>query len=295
MKHQQRNTMAKRSGNRHESVIETQNELLFKMGRGDITKVPDPLTPMSDPAGLAKRLGAGVVLARRYKRVDVDFVGIMDGHAVKFDAKHCTHETRWSTTELKKQTSSAQRSQFQILCDFDRMGGRAFVLLGWEHQYRTTWFVLPVRSGKLLGDDGVAKSIKLYDIHETYRVGRNEIWADAVKRIWCDAGGQPTESGLLLAVRDAVGGALLIDSLVLDFSRDAETELDTYKIEVSAGSSDQPKDFLKVRDAVAVYMQQMCGDYRMRTIRPQTEGSSVLSMTYTYTYNTKTITDQNNP
>ena len=94
-----------------EAAIQTSNEIYQRRGLACVQKV-------ATPAGMTKR-------GDFYRaRSTVDFLGVMDGQAVAFDAK--------SVKVPRLPHKNVHAHQRQFLLDWDRAGGVAFLLVNFD-------------------------------------------------------------------------------------------------------------------------------------------------------------------
>lgn len=123
-------------GSALEELIIIRNQLYARDGIALIHKVPTEWIPLRDHRGK-------IFSAKVEQKAAVDFLGTFRGRPVAFDAKH-TKEERISWSRLEPH-------QREFLLKWERCGGLAFVLVGWDIK---RFYVVPIqewgRQGKSL-------------------------------------------------------------------------------------------------------------------------------------------------
>jgi recombination protein U len=119
-----------------EELIIIRNQLYERDGIAVIHKVPTEWLPLRDRTGK-------IYSAKVERKAAVDFLGNYQGRPIAFDAKH--------TMDKRIQWSRLEPHQWEFLLKWERCGGLAFVLVGWDMKQ---FFVIPIqdwgREGKSL-------------------------------------------------------------------------------------------------------------------------------------------------
>jgi len=103
-------------GSDFEESINYTNEIYRKEGLGLIQKIPTPITPVE----IQKDTGR-ISLAYFNSKSTVDYIGVVQGVAVCFDAKE--------TNAKSLPVHNIHRHQVEFMRDFKRQGGVAFILV----------------------------------------------------------------------------------------------------------------------------------------------------------------------
>lgn len=148
-------------GSGFEEIINYTNEIYRKKGLGLIQKIPTPITPVE----IQKDTGR-ISLAYFNSKSTVDYIGIIQGTAVCFDAKE--------TSEKSLPIHNIHEHQIQFMKDFEAQGGLSFILVYFKFFKR--YFYMPF--DKLIvfwnrARSGGRKSIKFDEFDMNY-----EIFAD---------------------------------------------------------------------------------------------------------------------
>lgn len=143
-----------------EEMINMSNEVYRKNGLALIQKVPTPITPIN-----IDKETRHITLAYFEQKSTVDYIGVVQGIPVCFDAKECNSDN-FSLQNLHEH-------QFDFMTDFEKQDGIAFVLLYYTH--RDEKYYIPYKDIKKFVEraaDGGLKHFKYEEIDKTYRIDR---------------------------------------------------------------------------------------------------------------------------
>lgn len=107
-------------GSTLEELINETNERYREGGLALIQKIPTPITPME--IDQEKR---HITLAYFDKQSTVDYIGVVQGVAVCFDAKECHADTF--------PLQNVHEHQIAFMEDFEKQGGVAFLVIHYTH------------------------------------------------------------------------------------------------------------------------------------------------------------------
>lgn len=130
-----------------EQLIIMANELYRRKGHGVIQKIPTEWIPIRDRTGKIRT-------AKVDKKAAVDFIGVYQGWAVAFDAKHTNNDRRMAWSRLEPH-------QEDFLRRFSEANGKGFVLIEWRRKH----LLVPIEGWGLEG-----KSLLLPEAHERWGV-----------------------------------------------------------------------------------------------------------------------------
>lgn len=143
-----------------EEMINMSNEVYRKNGLALIQKVPTPITPIN-----IDKETRHITLAYFEQKSTVDYIGVVQGIPVCFDAKECNSDN-FSLQNLHEH-------QFDFMTDFEKQDGIAFVLLYYTH--RDEKYYIPYKDIKKFVEraaGGGLKHFKYEEIDKTYLIGR---------------------------------------------------------------------------------------------------------------------------
>lgn len=143
-----------------EEMINMSNEVYRKNGLALIQKVPTPITPIN-----IDKETRHITLAYFEQKSTVDYIGVVQGIPVCFDAKECNSDN-FSLQNLHEH-------QFDFMTDFEKQDGIAFVLLYYTH--RDEKYYIPYKDIKKFVEraaGGGVKHFKYDEIDKTYLIGR---------------------------------------------------------------------------------------------------------------------------
>lgn len=143
-----------------EEMINMSNEVYRKNGLALIQKVPTPITPIN-----IDKETRHITLAYFEQKSTVDYIGVVQGIPVCFDAKECNSDN-FSLQNLHEH-------QFDFMTDFEKQDGIAFVLLYYTH--RDEKYYISYKDIKKFVEraaGGGLKHFKYEEIDKTYLIGR---------------------------------------------------------------------------------------------------------------------------
>lgn len=145
-----------KSGSRFEALIEKACEQYRKEGTAIIYKNSEPLRPSS-------KFGKGGMISAYYQKKSVpDFTGILKGgQMIMFEAKHVSGKPSIPFSRL-------QEHQEKHLINFEAMGAKSFVLIGFD---MTDFYMIPISDYLDLKANNRKKSLNKKEI-EAYRIER---------------------------------------------------------------------------------------------------------------------------
>lgn len=143
-------------GSTLEEFINRTNEKYLENGLALIQKIPTPITPIN-----IDKETRHITLAYFEQKSTVDYIGVVQGIPVCFDAKEC----RTDTFPLQ----NVHEHQVVFMENFEKQGGIAFFLLSYAH--RDEFYYL--RFGKLLefwkrAKEGGRKSFRYDELEQEY-------------------------------------------------------------------------------------------------------------------------------
>lgn len=103
-------------GSTLEDLINSTNEVYKDKGLALIQKIPTPITPVK----IDKENG-NISLAYFEKISTVDYIGVVQGYAICFDAKECATDT-YSLRNIHEH-------QYKFMEEFEKQGGISFLLV----------------------------------------------------------------------------------------------------------------------------------------------------------------------
>ena len=102
-------------GSTLEDLINRTNEKYLENGLALIQKIPTPITPIN-----IDKESRHITLAYFEKKSTVDYIGVVQGIPVCFDAKECSSDTF--------PVHNIHEHQVKFMQDFERQGGIAFII-----------------------------------------------------------------------------------------------------------------------------------------------------------------------
>ena len=145
-------------GNELEEQINLTNELYREKNLGIIQKVPTPIKPIR--IDQEKRT---ITLAYFEQKSTVDYIGVVQGIAICFDAKE--------TTKNFLPMSNIHDHQVRFMSDFKKQGGEAFLVVNFK-KYEEYYF-LPIDDLERLykeAEEGGRKSIPYDKFEKKYLI-----------------------------------------------------------------------------------------------------------------------------
>ena len=143
-----------------EEMINMSNETYRKNGLALIQKVPTPITPIN-----IDKETRHITLAYFEQKSTVDYIGVVQGIPVCFDAKECSSDN-FALQNLHEH-------QFEFMTDFEKQDGIAFVLIYYTH--RDEKYYIPYKDVKKFverAEEGGLKHFKYEEIDKSYLIGR---------------------------------------------------------------------------------------------------------------------------
>lgn len=145
-------------GSTLEDLINQTNERYREAGLALIQKIPTPITPME--IDKEKR---HITLAYFDQKSTVDYIGVVQGLPVCFDAKEC-HENTFPLQNVHEH-------QISFMETFERQGGIAFLVIYYTH--RDEMYYLPFAKLKEFWERkeaGGRKSFRFEEIDHSYQI-----------------------------------------------------------------------------------------------------------------------------
>lgn len=145
-------------GSTLEDLINRTNELYLEKGLALIQKIPTPITPLK-----IDKENRQITLAYFDQKSTVDYIGVVQGIPVCFDAKECTTDT------FALQNIHAHQVAF--MTQFERQGGISFLVLFFS--MRNELFYLPYRDMMKFwnrAQEGGRKSFRYEELDQNYYI-----------------------------------------------------------------------------------------------------------------------------
>lgn len=143
-----------------EEMINMSNEVYRNHGLALIQKVPTPITPIN-----IDKESRHITLAYFEQKSTVDYIGVVQGIPVCFDAKECKSDN-FSLQNIHEH-------QFRFMTDFEKQDGIAFILLYFTH--RDEKYYIPywdIKKFMERANENGRKHIKYDEIDKSYLIGR---------------------------------------------------------------------------------------------------------------------------
>jgi len=150
-------------GSAFEETINMTNERYLKEGLALIQKIPTPIKPIE-----INHENHTISLAYFEQKSTVDYIGVMGGIPICFDAKECGKKSL--------PFSNIHPHQVKFMSDFDRQGGISFLLVHFTDYQET--YLLPVETLKAwyldqkerssIPYDSFSKDLLIADTHPPY-------------------------------------------------------------------------------------------------------------------------------
>jgi recombination protein U len=145
-------------GSTLEELINRTNEIYLEKGLGLIQKIPTPITPIK-----IDKESRHITLAYFDQKSTVDYIGVVQGIPVCFDAKECTVDT------FALQNIHAHQVEF--MTQFEKQGGIAFLILFFST--RNELFYLPYAHMMRFwnrAQEGGRKSFRYEELDQNYYI-----------------------------------------------------------------------------------------------------------------------------
>ncbi len=143
-------------GSAFEELINKTNEIYENSGLCLIQKVPTPITPIK-----IDEQSRHITLAYFDKKSTVDYIGVVQGISVCFDAKECHAETF--------PLQNIHEHQVEFMKSFEQQQGIAFILI--HYTKYDTYYYLPYSELAAFwkrAKDGGRKSFRMEELSEKY-------------------------------------------------------------------------------------------------------------------------------
>lgn len=145
-------------GSTLEELLNRTNETYLEKGLALIQKVPTPITPVK-----IDKEGRHITLAYFEKKSTVDYIGVVQGIPVCFDAKECTVDT-FSLQNIHPH-------QVKFMTNFEKQGGVAFLILFFS--MRNELFYLTYKDMMKFwnrAEDGGRRSFRYEELDQHYYI-----------------------------------------------------------------------------------------------------------------------------
>lgn len=143
-------------GSTLEEMINRTNEKYAESGLALIQKIPTPITPIK-----LDKDSHQITLAYFDQKSTVDYIGVVQGIPVCFDAKECAVDTFT--------LANIHEHQLQFMEQFEKQGGIAFFLIYYSH--KDVLYYLPYEMLKFFSDrakNGGRKSFRYEELNPAY-------------------------------------------------------------------------------------------------------------------------------
>lgn len=143
-------------GSTLEDLINRTNEKYLENGLALIQKVPTPITPIN-----IDKESRHITLAYFDQKSTVDYIGVVQGIPVCFDAKECATDTF--------ALQNIHEHQVRFMGEFEKQKGIAFFLIYYTN--RDTFYYLPYEMLRFFWDratDGGRKSFRYEELNPEY-------------------------------------------------------------------------------------------------------------------------------
>ena len=143
-------------GSALEDLINRTNEKYLENGLALIQKIPTPITPIN-----IDKASRNITLAYFEKKSTVDYIGVVQGIPVCFDAKECAVDTFT--------LQNIHEHQVNFMEQFEKQGGVAFFLIYYTH--KDLFYYLPYEMLRFFWDrakEGGRKSFRMEELNPEY-------------------------------------------------------------------------------------------------------------------------------
>lgn len=147
-------------GSGFEELINMTNDIYREKGLALVQKIPTPITPVE-----IDKTTRHITLAYFEKDSTVDYIGVVQGIPICFDAKECHTDTF--------PMQNIHEHQVRFMEEFEKQGGVSFLLISFTA--RNEFYYLPFRVLKeyiLRIDTGHAKNFKYAELDPKYFIHR---------------------------------------------------------------------------------------------------------------------------
>ncbi len=139
-------------GSTFEELINRTNEKYKDAGLALVQKIPTPITPMK-----IDKESRHITLAYFDQKSTVDYIGIVQGVGICFDAKECATDTF--------ALQNIHEHQVDFMTEFEKQNGVAFLLIYYTH--REMFYYLRFEELKRFWDRALAGGRKSFRLEET--------------------------------------------------------------------------------------------------------------------------------
>lgn len=147
-------------GSSFEELINMTNDIYRERNLALVQKIPTPITPVE-----FDRSSKRITNAYFEKDSTVDYIGVVQGIPICFDAKECTKE--------KFPLQNIHEHQVNFMKQFEEQGGISFLLLSFTNRGEN--YYLPFRTLQYFLNrvkDGHAKYFEVNELEQKYLIGR---------------------------------------------------------------------------------------------------------------------------
>lgn len=145
-------------GSALEELINVTNDLYREKNIGLIQKIPTPIKPIH----IDKSQGV-ITLAYFDQKSTVDYIGVVQGVPLCFDAKE--------TTKVALPLANVHEHQILFMQDFVKQGGEAFIIVYFKKY--DEYFMMPIKELVVFYNEaqkGGRKSIPYKDFNQDYKI-----------------------------------------------------------------------------------------------------------------------------
>jgi recombination protein U len=148
-------------GSTLEDLINRTNDIYREKGLALIQKVPTPITPIK-----IDKESRHITLAYFDQKSTVDYIGVVQGVPVCFDAKECSVDTF--------PMLNIHEHQVKFMEDFEKQNGVAFLIIYYSH--KDEFYYVPFKDVKKFYDrslQGGRKSFRFEEVDKTYQISKS--------------------------------------------------------------------------------------------------------------------------
>lgn len=145
-------------GSRLEELINRTNEIYLEKHLAVVQKIPTPITPINMNPDHTQ-----ITLAYFNQKSTVDYIGVVQGIPVCFDAKECAQKSF--------PLANVHPHQIRFMSDFESQGGISFIILAFTGLNET--YYVPFRDILTFWNrmqDGGKKSFNYEEIDHSYQI-----------------------------------------------------------------------------------------------------------------------------
>lgn len=149
-------------GSTLEELINITNEKYREKGMGLVQKIPTPIKPVA-----FDKENRHITLAYFEQRSTVDYIGVVQGIPICFDAKECNTETF--------PIQNIHKHQVDFMREFEKQNGVAFLII--YYTCLNEAYYLPfkyVEAFFMRSESGGRKSFRFEEIDQSYRIHINK-------------------------------------------------------------------------------------------------------------------------